>query len=1041
MTSRILVLTAVIWFVAAPFAVAQQESPYAADMRFVNELRKRGDAALAMDYLLRMSKSADPEFAKELPFEIARTELLIGTEEPESGKRLALYQKTRGDFEAFLKSNPDSPRAGEARLEIAHVAVLQGKTQLSKALTQDTLEGRVTEAMKARHLFEDAGKQLDAAYADLQAMAMKIPEADKVRRKKMESDLLQAEFSKALNTFDISQTFLNTGSDEELRDRGKVLDNATAALQALVDKDNGSIGWQAIAWLARCQQLLGSPPEARKSLTRLLNIKPTPASADAHRLGQYFLMLLDKENPEPTNKNPTATAIFAARAWLKEYSRQRNTPEGYGVRYFLAQNLIDQAENAPKSTPEATKNAAIQEARTLLKDVEHSENDFTDRARRLMIAVIERQGGFKVPLEQLKTFEDCSVRSQYEIYMISKDLEGVTDVKEREAKVKARREAAMKALELGLTKPDAQPKMGVYSYEVNNARLALAYHYLTNGKNREAIKAAEALARQDIRASQAPTAAAYAMQGYAQYLAEREQKVATPDELKPDRDKLLAFAKFAEEAWPDDLPANLGRHQIGMMLLREKKLGEAIAKLNTVTLSYPSYALVKYQIADACFAAEKAKVEPLKDQGSYGEIAMKALMSIPDSVLGSGDATINHVYFLSKVRIGQELFKAKKFAEMEKLAAPLLGKVKTFALDLDTARNAKLQEEITTSLDDIHLYGKFGLADVDFKEKRYAKAFEMLGPIVAEINEGKHLQLKSNPQFTTSLLNMALKATVQVNSLDQTKAVLAAMQKVGGDGDGGINMLLQLVDLIQNQIDDLTKKGDKAELAKTKTAFEQILNGLKKAQIVKSMEFIYLLAKNYSALEMHEKAADILERVDPPAKTNMKEADEKNERIYHTVRAAFIRELRLSGDKKRAADMLKEIMVIDGKPGWGAGNIDAQLEQVLLLEEDGKFGAAAKLADQWVNKLKGKADADVQIREKYLEFYYHTAYCFYKFGVAQKEKGEKAKGDKTIKEAATQLVQLEKTWKGFGSDASTKRILELFEKEPALKAVFDAVKK
>jgi hypothetical protein len=475
------------------------------------------------------------------------------------------------------------------------------------------------------------------------------------------------------------------------------------------------------------------------------------------------------------------------------------------------------------------------------------------------------------------------------------------------------------------------------------------------------------------------------------------------------------------------------------MLLRDKQLGEAIKQLNTVTPSYPNYALVKWQIADACLNAEKAKLEPLKDLGSYSDIALKALMSIPDSVLGSPDPDINKVYFLSKIRIGQELFKTKKYVEMDKLASALIPKVTTVRLALDDNRNAQLQGDFLASLNDLLLYAKYGQADGEYKEKHYAKVMELIGPIVADINADKAPQLKNNPQLSNSILSMALKSTLQMNNLDQAKIVLAAMQKVGGDSDGATNTLLQLVDLIQNQMDE--KKKDAPALTKTKNAFKHILDDIDKAQKTKTMEFTYLLAKNYSTLDLHENAAAILGRVEAPVKTNMKEADEKNEKVYHTVRASYIRELRLSGDKDTAKLELDKAMGTAKEPGWGAANVDANLEKVLLLEDDAKFAVAAKLADQWVNKLKAKAEADVQVREKYLEFYYHTAYCYYKFGVTAKEKREKSKGDKAIREAATQLVQLEKAWKGFGSDASTKRIQELFDKEPDLKAQFDALKK
>ena len=66
MKLRILLLfIAVLAF--APIVAAQPDPPHVAELQFVNELRKRGDAALAMDYLQRLSKNPSPELAKEQP--------------------------------------------------------------------------------------------------------------------------------------------------------------------------------------------------------------------------------------------------------------------------------------------------------------------------------------------------------------------------------------------------------------------------------------------------------------------------------------------------------------------------------------------------------------------------------------------------------------------------------------------------------------------------------------------------------------------------------------------------------------------------------------------------------------------------------------------------------------------------------------------------------------------------------------------------------------------------------------------------------------
>src|SRR5262249_37375508 len=126
----------------------------------------------------------------------------------------------------------------------------------------------------------------------------------------------------------------------------------------------------------------------------------------------------------------------------------------------------------------------------------------------------------------------------------------------------------------------------------------------------------------------------------------------------------------------------------------------------------------------------------------------------------------------------------------------------------------------------------------------------------------------------------------------------------------------------------------------------------------------------------------------------------------------------------------------DGK-GWGANHADVILERVCLLEDTGKYGLASREADTMLKRLLPKADKDPAVKEKYLEFYYHVVYSFYKFGATTMDP---AKADRTIKEAGKQMAELEKKWGGWGSDASAKRFNDLLAAEPKLKAAYEAAK-
>src|SRR5437588_851251 len=124
--------------VAAFAALAQDAASYQEDLQFVQRLQARGDHVLAMEFLQRLAKDPSPALAKELPLEFAKTNLAAAAEEPDTAKRLHSYQQARAAFQDFLEKNPNHPRTAETNLDIAQVAIQEGRTQLSRALIQET---------------------------------------------------------------------------------------------------------------------------------------------------------------------------------------------------------------------------------------------------------------------------------------------------------------------------------------------------------------------------------------------------------------------------------------------------------------------------------------------------------------------------------------------------------------------------------------------------------------------------------------------------------------------------------------------------------------------------------------------------------------------------------------------------------------------------------------------------------------------------------------------------------------------------------------
>jgi hypothetical protein len=1000
------------------------------DLRFVRELRARHCSDLAADFLKEMIKKAPPALAKELALEIAKTELDSAADEPDSNKRLATYGRVQKAFEDFLAENKNHPHSGEITLDLARVAVQRGRTQLSLAMLQEEdPEKRAAEGDKANDLLVKAGTQLAAAAVELDKQIAAAPDTtpqEKAVKRRLENERLRADLEIGLNLFDQAQTLSGTSADTKvLIERGKRVEKALAALEKIAGKDSTSpICWVAQAWRGRCLHELGKPKNAKERYTEILEA-PSRAADDGRRLARYFRLLAIKEEPDGKEK-PVDTIIEAGPRWVRDYPAYLKTPEGYGIRYLLAEALAAKAEE--RKVP-AEKAADLDKARKLLAAIESTENDFSDRARRLKIRIIGQQGGFTRPVAELKTFDDCFVRAQYEIMQMGEDAKKIKQPSELEEARKKHVEALLGALDRALQTPEAKKA----SLEVNNAKEIFSFYALNAGKYKDAIRVGETFARNDPRSSQASRAAVYALQSYIQMIADPEG--ATPEDLKDAKGNMTSLAQYMEERWPKELAGDMARHQIGLKLLKEVKYPEAIAKLDAISPTYPNYALAQFQLAEAAFSADKDKAKPIEgDKLGYRQRALAALERVPEPA--GADPFANRVYFEAKIRLSRELYKAEKFPQMQKLAEGLAAKLPNLTYDGEPKKNEAIRNQFDFEIQGLLLYVKYGQAKAAFSANDFAKVAGLLDPMVKDINEGKLPYFKKDLTLGMALLNMVLKADVQLGKIDKTRDVLKALQTLSteaGAEAASSTILQQLAFLIGQQVEELKKKNNAADLKKAVEGYSAILGDIIKTQGKDPPpKFLLQLAHCYSNMEQHKEAASTLELLKEPP------AGSPDLTLYHGARLMLVHELRLNKDVKKAQEILdNEIIGTKEKKGWGQRDIGAQKEAIFLLEEDGKYADAALKANALVQKLKDKANSDNAMKDHYLELYYHVAYCFLKHGQGLTDP---AKKEKMLKEAAHQVVELEKKWEGFGSDVSRKRFEELLAKEPDLKERYEQQK-
>src|SRR5262245_42301750 len=79
-------------------------------LQVVQGLRDKQLPDYALQYLEALKlKKLPPELAALLPLEAAKTRLSMAVLEADPGKRTALQNQARAEFESFLKNNPKHP--------------------------------------------------------------------------------------------------------------------------------------------------------------------------------------------------------------------------------------------------------------------------------------------------------------------------------------------------------------------------------------------------------------------------------------------------------------------------------------------------------------------------------------------------------------------------------------------------------------------------------------------------------------------------------------------------------------------------------------------------------------------------------------------------------------------------------------------------------------------------------------------------------------------------------------------------------------------
>jgi hypothetical protein len=1012
-------------------------------LEFARELRARYPD-LALEYLDKLRKAnPSPEVAAVIPLELAKVHLDLATGEADSRRRLDLYNKARAEFQEFIDKNPANVLVADAKVDLARVTALQAKAQLSTALTQEDAAAREKGALEARATFLLASTQLQAAADQLTRDVAKYPDPKTPQetnaKRALQQAQLQAQLDIGVNYIDQAETYVNEGNAEVALARSKVVIQAQAALATVV-KDaelNSPVGWQARAWVAYCDLQNGDPGKAMRKLDDVIG-RTEPGSGAGKRLAYFFKLRILLDPPANPKEADVTTARKEAEAWLTDFRNYLGTPEGCGVRYYLADVLFRQAADAKDK---AARTQLLNRARDLCLELTKVDNEYNLRARHLGIKIIGVEGGFNKEIAKLASFEECLIRAEYEgsqaeeLSRKQKEMDPKTFDKEWKVRI----DHAVESLKLGLDYA-GRPGSKVTPAEAGKARSLLCGYYLFTQKFKEAIAVGEDAARAVPPTAQSAKTAEYVIEAYNEFVGESLRTGTTLADLSEKGgpvERMDELAQFMIKQWPDEAPGDVARHMRGLLLIKQKKQPEAVEVLAKVSPKYPSAIYVKSSLAlaaaqvaqdrEALAKAEpdKAKKEQLqKEQAQFEQQALDALKTMPP-LPARADPLTTRLYIKSKLDLASTFYRRKEYAEIDKVIDPLLADIAAGTIRLDAPAGGKKPiDEARDSLLLVKLYGKYGLAETELTAGHAAKVKAITDPVVDEIRKGGHPELQDNPTLRWGLMGLALRVSIQEGNTGRALEIYEAAKKFAAPEKGGNSkvILLQVAGMVKDQAREAKKKKDNDALKK----YADFLDKLKDGEKDPTPEFRRVMGEGYAALGRHDAAVEQARLVLEPQGDEAK--DERKVSNYHFCRLMIVRELRLADKKDESKLVLEEVQ----KEPWAKDHPEVTKEKIHLESPGKAFGAWSKLVNQLQAKIQQPG-----VKDQYFECYFYMVQSLVDY--ANSPAGEKDK-DKHMKRAANLITKLEGPWPELGGDDSKARFTDLLERDSALKEQYDKAK-
>lgn len=1048
---------------------ARAEEPH---LDFLDQLRSNGLADIAIAYLDQITPSADAGLRPRLTLERAKSLAALAVAPDETRRQEVHFDAARQEFERYIDGKPSPRLVADARCELARMLIRQGQARVKAARRIEVKSEKQDALARARATFTEAARELGRAEQSLKRMRPN-QETD---REQIAAKLRDIDFQSGLLLVNRGLTF-GASTAEQLRARSDDLVAARKLFLRLAEDDrHGVTALMAYLEAGRIWMELDNAQEARRVFESIARTDH-PGTLEAIRAARYQLLLLaDKDS---NNKSRAADVIRGCDEWLNRYRASTQTPEGLGVQFLLATNLIQQAQAGIRAAQaggriqvEPAARNALGRAERILKDLAHSESEYSRKAGILrgdVLAVLMDER-LAAGVSRLLNFDECFLAAQVK-YAKSLQLTENREAGQRRSLVLEAVAALQKGL--GLIRSTDDPN------DIFTARLMLAYLLLINGDPYSAAVLAEHQMLSNSNSPRGAKAAMYALQAYSAILAESKARSASAEEVATYSRRLRALADhvLSNEKWRDEPETDAGRFQLANLAFEGGQFREAAAWYGQIRDTFPGLAATRFrQGAAAQLAQAKDQPGTPAEKKQLLMTAISALERLPEPIAGSSAETA--LYSIqAKLQLGQLLLLGKDdaatFAQIESIAERLAATLKDTVASSDPAR-PQIEADVLRT----RVAGVAGQAYHLIRAGKLDDARGKLRPVVEQISrsadawrssthsgESWHQAMMTAMRETTLLHTRIDIIEGRTDAMKSSLAVYAKLTDPAKPADA-FDGLIRIVVEMKRDLDAVRDTGDAERRKKLENGLVGFLDEVARAPAL-SMEGRLYLAQGYVAIDRPDRAIELLKAIASPAPD-----DETATRTFRAGRLTLAKAHRLAKQFGPAKDVLREIMAGGPQRGWGADNSEVRKEAIALLEDEGNYVGAARMAAEEQNKLlrgsqdytaksrqvrqlrdeaKAKPDAAaglnekadqldselqrlVPVRERFFEFYHLEARAI----ARNARKSGDPKSIEALGRLATRLVKLEQGQPDLGGDASRARLRSLLAEEPLLAEKYQA---